>query len=95
MHVYRKLFWISVGYFWVILVVIIANDVKDRVQATLGYGAFGTVVNAKDIATGDVVAVKLLHRGDAFQGDIYREQHVYEELLQRGDSRIEQVISLT
>lgn len=75
--------------------VAIANNFKDRVQATLGYGAFGTVVNAKDIVTGGVVAVKLLHRGDAFQGDMYREQRVYEELLQGGDSRIEQVIPST
>lgn len=60
----------------------------DRVRAGLGYGGFGTVVEAEDTVTGRAVAVKLLHQDKDLQIDVHLEQRTYKRLVDGCDPRV-------
>ena len=68
--------------------------IVDRVQRTLGYGAFGTVVRAVDIFTNRLVAVKFFHLDSPTNVDYRHEERIYARLLSGCNPHIEYVIVL-
>ncbi|KAI9057435.1 kinase-like protein [Trametes sanguinea] len=61
---------------------------SDQVQRKAGFGSFGTVVQAQDVLTGTLVAVKMLHNIIGLHQDIHREERVYESLAGGCNPRI-------
>ncbi|KAH9854463.1 kinase-like protein [Lenzites betulinus] len=59
-----------------------------RVERTLGYGSFGSVVRAEDVLTGQHVAVKVLHRVRGLHRDVHNEARMYETLVEGCSPRI-------
>ncbi|KAI9058552.1 kinase-like protein, partial [Trametes sanguinea] len=58
------------------------------VRQRSGYGSFGTVVQARDRLTGEVVAIKVLHKMEGLHQDALHEQRVYETLVAGCSPRI-------
>ncbi|KAH9854427.1 kinase-like protein [Lenzites betulinus] len=50
------------------------------VRSSIGFGSYGTVVKAENVVTGNVVAVKLLHRDAQLHPDPQVEVRMYEKI---------------